>query len=187
MTLFICSQVEVVIFIGISYVYLVIMLVLLMCVGKANATLTTVNTLALLINLEQLYWDTGGMTQAYNITCFFRDDNTTDVTTTVINPDEEEIVLSLDTDIGYTCCVSVLTEIGGGPVTCREVQPIPQPTEESSDVFSNGNEASDNNKWQMVSLQLTVVVVILKKGYFVISVSYVQLHMQIQKVRFWRL
>ena len=176
-----------VIFIGISYVYLGIMLVLLMCVGKANATLTTVNTSALLINLEQLYWDTGGMTLGYNITCFFRDDNTTDVTTTVINADEEEIVLSLDTDVGYTCCVSVLTQIGGGPVTCSEVQPIPQPTEESSDIFSNGNEASDNKQVANGKFTNHSGCGHSKKGYFVIYVSYVQLHMQIQKVRFWRL
>ena len=157
-----------------------------MCVGKANATLTVVNTSALLINLEQPYWDTGGMVQAYNITCFFRDDNTTDLTTTVINADEKEIALSFETDIGYTCCVSVLTQIGGGPVTCSEVQPIPQPTEENSEVFSKGSEANDdkqvaNSKFITYSSCGHSI-----RWYFVISV-FVQLHMQIQKVRFWRL
>jgi len=84
----------------------------------------TWNDSSVLINLNKPFWDTGNLTQSYNLTCSLASGNVTYIISEMVDVEEESASFSLDTSDGYTCCAAVVTDIGNGPATCRPVAPL---------------------------------------------------------------
>ncbi len=75
------------------------------------------------------------MTQLYNLTCYRADDNETESVTERFNSTVERTIINFNASANvYTCCTSVITQIGGGPVACGKVESLPP-----------GSEAADNS------------------------------------------
>ena len=116
--------------------------------GIANASLVTLNDSSLFVNLNKPFWDTGNLTQSYNLTCSLANGNETDLISEVINAEEESASFTLDTNAGYTCCASVMTDIGNGPAVCKSVLPLPDlKNSETTTVDDDPQQPLTEGKW----------------------------------------
>ncbi len=70
------------------------------------------------------------MTQLYNLTCYRVDDNETESVTERFNSTVERTIINFNASANvYTCCTSVITQIGDGPVACGKVESLPPGSE----------------------------------------------------------